>query len=182
MTFELSPQAIGAVIAATIAGGMSFLGSVFSKDQKTSEFRQSWIDGLRSEISQLIAHANAIRGAAAVGYPDASDLYDAAKDHFVGITVAKTSILLRLNPLEENNAKVITHVNALEKLMDTSPIDLAACQKEETALVATAQAVLKSEWNRVKRGEPLFFLTKIVGLVVFLGAPLTLAARYFGWI
>lgn len=54
MPIEFSPQAVGAVLAATIAGGMSFLGSVFSKDQKTSEFRQAWIDGLRSEISQLI--------------------------------------------------------------------------------------------------------------------------------
>lgn len=181
MPIEFSPQAVGAVLAATIAGGMSFLGSVFSKDQKTSEFRQAWIDGLRSEISQLIAHANAIRGAAAVGYPARSELYDAAKDHFVGITVAKTSILLRLNPSEENNAKLIGHVNALEKVMDMSPIDLAACQKEEAALVATAQAVLKGEWSRVKRGEPLFFMTKIIGLFVFLGAPLTLGARYFGW-
>ena len=36
--------AIGAIFAAIIAGGISFIIAVISKDQKTSEFRQEWIN------------------------------------------------------------------------------------------------------------------------------------------
>ena len=55
--------AIGAIAAALIAGLISLLGLIISKEQKTSEFRQAWIDGLRSELSLVIAHANALHGA-----------------------------------------------------------------------------------------------------------------------
>ena len=49
------PSFIGPVIAAIIAGSISFIVTVLSKDQKTSEFRQTWIDSLRSEISELLS-------------------------------------------------------------------------------------------------------------------------------
>ena len=60
---ELPPLAIGAITAALITGLVSFLGLIISKEQKVSEFRQAWIDSLRSELAALISHANAIHGA-----------------------------------------------------------------------------------------------------------------------
>lgn|SRR6266446_644807 len=47
--------AIGAVMAAIIAAGISFLVTVLAKEQKTSEFRQAWIDALRKDLSEFIA-------------------------------------------------------------------------------------------------------------------------------
>jgi len=48
-------------IGAVIAGFVSILGLIISKEQKTSEFRQTWIDSLRSDIASLIARASALQ-------------------------------------------------------------------------------------------------------------------------
>jgi hypothetical protein len=60
---NVSAIAIGAIAAALIAGLIFLLSLVISKEQKISDFRQEWINSLRSEIAALIAHANAICGA-----------------------------------------------------------------------------------------------------------------------
>jgi hypothetical protein len=52
--------AIGVVMAAIIAGGISFLVTVLSKDHKTSEFRQAWIDALRDDLSEFVANVDAL--------------------------------------------------------------------------------------------------------------------------
>jgi len=52
--------AIGAVIAAIIGAAISFLVTVLAKEQKTSEFRQAWIDALRNDLSEFVATVDAI--------------------------------------------------------------------------------------------------------------------------
>jgi hypothetical protein len=79
MNFPVVPDAaIGAIAAALIAGLLTFLGLIVAKENKTSEFRQAWIDSLRLDFAKLISNARAIRGAVAVGFPEKSDLFDAA--------------------------------------------------------------------------------------------------------
>src|SRR5438105_3300254 len=46
---------LGPVVAAIIAGAVAFLASVFSKEQKTSEFRQAWIDSVRNDLAEFIS-------------------------------------------------------------------------------------------------------------------------------
>lgn len=59
---------IGAIGAALIAGIVSLLGLIISKEQKTSEFRQTWVDSLRSEITSYLTSFNAIADALLVTY------------------------------------------------------------------------------------------------------------------
>ena len=47
--------AVGAIIAALIAGAFSYFNLVSSKEAKVSEFRQEWINALRSEISMYVS-------------------------------------------------------------------------------------------------------------------------------
>ena len=47
---QIPSVAVGAVVAALIAGTVSLLGLIISKEQKTSEFRQAWIDALRNDL------------------------------------------------------------------------------------------------------------------------------------
>lgn len=55
MTFLVVPDAaIGAIAAASIAGLLAFLSLIIAKENKTSEFRQAWIDSLRLDLSKLI--------------------------------------------------------------------------------------------------------------------------------
>ncbi len=42
---------LSAIAAAFIAGAVSFIVTVLSKEQKTSEFRQAWIDALREDLA-----------------------------------------------------------------------------------------------------------------------------------
>lgn len=42
------------VIAAIIAAAAAGVGLVITKENKTSEFRQDWIDGLREELAELM--------------------------------------------------------------------------------------------------------------------------------
>jgi hypothetical protein len=53
LMFGIPDQAVGAVIAAIIAGSIALLGLIISKEQKVSEFRQQWIDALRQDIAPL---------------------------------------------------------------------------------------------------------------------------------
>jgi hypothetical protein len=51
---------IGAIVAALVAGLFSFFNLVLSKEQKLSELRQDWIDGLRNDLAEHIAAIQAI--------------------------------------------------------------------------------------------------------------------------
>lgn len=50
----------GAVGAALIAAIVSLIGLILGKEQKTSEFRQEWINSLRAEITQFVTNVTAI--------------------------------------------------------------------------------------------------------------------------
>ena len=52
-----SVTAIATVVAALIAAAMSFISLTLNKEQKTSEFRQAWIDGLREDLAAFFACA-----------------------------------------------------------------------------------------------------------------------------
>jgi hypothetical protein len=42
------------------AGGIAYFASILSKEQKTSEFRQIWIDALRQDVAEYIGSVEVI--------------------------------------------------------------------------------------------------------------------------
>jgi hypothetical protein len=70
---SIPDAAIGAVVAALIAGTVSLLGLIISKEQKTSEFRQAWIDALRCDLSAFLTQINAIHDSINVRYENLAD-------------------------------------------------------------------------------------------------------------
>jgi len=169
MTFPAVPDAaIGAIAAASIAGLLAFLGLIIAKENKTSEFRQAWIDSLRLDLSNLISNARAIRGAVAVGYSEKSELFDATESYFIEINQVAVAVRLRLNPKEKACKQILAGITELERLMIDSPSDLVACRACEDKIIEQAQILLKSEWKRVRRGELLFAVTKWIGFFVIL--------------
>lgn len=168
MTFSSVPDAaIGAIAAASIAGLLAFLGLIAAKENKTSEFRQAWIDALRLDLSKLISNARAIRGAVAVGYDEKSKLFDATEKFFIEINQVAVAIRLRVNPEEEACQLILAGIAELERLMiDCPAMDLVACRACEEKIIEQAQILLKSEWTRVRRGELIFVLTKWIGFFV----------------
>lgn len=177
--------AVGAILAALITGIVSLLGLIISKEQKISEFRQAWIDALRTELSALISHANAIHGAGAAGFKSASETWEVVRADFVGINDAAARIRIRLNPREPEDVKVLSQIEALEQLLapGNAP-DHARINEAEKELVGAAQIVLKREWKRVRQGERAYRITQFVVLCVIVTCVLVLfaffAVRFWG--
>lgn len=160
--------AIGAVIAAGIAALASLLGLVISKEQKTSEFRQAWIDSLREEIAKLISHANSIHGALVAKSDKATlaETWEVVRNDYVGINDATARIRLRLNPSEKGSQAVLTAIAEIEGMINPGLIDAKRLNETEKRLVADAQVLLKREWRRVRRGEPVFAILRMLLFVV----------------
>ena len=164
---EIPGIAIGAISAALIAGLVSLLGLIISKEQKVSDFRQSWIDALRTEISALIAHANAIHGAGAANFQSPSEVWKVVRPDFIGINEAAAQIRLRLNPKEPEALAVLSQIEAIERLLAPGQhTNYAQINVAEKKLVELAQVVLKQEWIRVQRGENVYRIARIAALLV----------------
>lgn len=168
---ELPDASIGAIAAAIVAGIISLLGLIISKEQKVSEFRQAWIDSLRNEISSLISHATTIHDGKQVGGMSSSDTWSNLQSDFRGINEATAKIRLRLNPEEPHSAAVLGRVEELEKLL--APYAAHDYQKLDELgknLTKDARAVLKLEWKRVRSGERTFRIAKWAAIILSLAS------------
>jgi hypothetical protein len=159
--------AVGAIVAALIAGVVSLLGLIVSKEQKTSEFRQAWIDALRSELSAVIAHANAIHGAGAACLDTPAELWKVVRADFVGINEATAKIRLRLNPKEPQAKAVLSTIESLEQSLSPGrSMDYSQINAIEKKLVGEAQVLLKEEWHRVQAGESTYRIARFTALAI----------------
>lgn len=61
-----SIAAIATLVAALIAGALSFVNLTLTKELKTSEFRQAWIDSLREDLAKFFGSARAFARAVEV--------------------------------------------------------------------------------------------------------------------
>lgn len=163
-------QIFGAIVAALVAGLISFIITVLSKEQKTSEFRQAWIDALREDLAEYAAlcitlsdhvdmQLDATTGETAIP----RNFFD---DRFADIKQAEATrirILLRLNPGEYAALRglvddVYNHIP--EKIKN----DPDSGKRLLSDFTDEAQRVLKLEWDRVKRGEWIYQATKWLSL------------------
>jgi hypothetical protein len=175
MSNELPAQsivAIATVVAALIAGVFSFVNLTLTKEQKTSEFRQAWIDGLRMDLAAFFAAARAFARASELVHLVGSDYKEKAmlpiSDQRIGDLRHKAAetyyrIQLRLNPDE------VEHVELL-RLLQTAIIEQNSMLSEKADSTKTIKAielaaeyarpVLKNEWRRVKSGELAFRIAR----------------------
>ena len=171
----LSSEAFGAIVAAVIAGTIAFLGLIISKEQKTSEFRQAWIDSLRKEISKLISHANAIEGLLQNLPLKHEGVLAFVHEDFIGANRAIASVRLRLNPSEPASVRVLNTIEAIETMFNTAVLnnvapDVHALNTIERRLVDETASVLKDEWRRVKSGELAYQAAKYLAFALIVVA------------
>ena len=178
--------AIGAIIAALIAGFFSFLNLVSSKENKVSEFRQAWIDGIRSEIACYAAAVIALgRFRAARDKFKEDSWYEATESAYKDAIESLTKIQLRLNPkhAQENpDSHEAKLTRAIKDARDAfNKMDFEAASNATTAIRGAAGPLLKDEWERVKNGEPGYQDTRksalrtIKGGIIFVTLLATLA-------
>ncbi|PYG79879.1 MULTISPECIES: hypothetical protein [unclassified Pseudomonas] len=158
MKEELVVPAVAALVVGLIAGIVSLVVSILAKDQKTSEFRQAWIDGLRNDVSQLVAHFGVMKTVAGIvrerTQAEIDDYLINKQEQFLEIEMLVSRIRLRLNPEE--------HVEMLRLLEDLETIRDSEISPRAENISVQAQDILKTEWERVKRGEPSFVWLKRV--------------------
>lgn len=152
---------IGPVLAALIAALITFVVTVLSKENKTSEFRQAWIESLRNDVSELLGEFNILEGVydvtidrelgAREGQLQANEFWKAHKAEYAKIDSLCNRVVLRLNPREHE--ALIKKIRALEaSIGHGQKRSVALCEE----LVHDFSGVFKKEWDRVKEGEPVF--------------------------
>jgi hypothetical protein len=173
--FGLPSQAVGAIVAAIIAGIVALLGLIISKEQKVSEFRQQWIDALREDVAAVIAHSHGIHGSAATSNTTGNSLWDRVRGDITGISQASARIYLRLNPNEKNkkektaNTAVLEALNEYDAIFASPTPDVLRLREVSDKLLQAAQIVLKINWDRVRFGERVYRIAQWVALFVIVG-------------
>lgn len=164
--------AIATVVAAVIAGLISVVSLTLTKEQKTSEFRQAWIDGLRQDLSDYFAAARAMARAyeelAAFGPQYAAMPFTLPQGQVAAIrqnvAVVFYRIKLRLNPEEAEHKELLRLLSRVTEQQNaqfqTKAPDPQLVLLAIEAAAEFARPVLKAEWNRVKQGEPQFRLVR----------------------
>ena len=193
MTTELLAQSIAAIatlVAALITAAISFVNLTLTKELKTSEFRQAWIDGLREDLAGFFGAARAFARAVEATHVLGADykekgilLLSDEKVSDLRYQAAETfsKIKLRLNPDETEHIELL---RLLKRAIDEQNAMLGNKSDAASTLAAIdaaneyARPVLKKEWRRVKEGElpfriarnwlaPAIFLIS-VALIVFI--------------
>lgn len=187
---DITPSTIfTAIAAAIITGLLTLVGLIISKENKTSEFRQQWIDNLRREVSDFVGNIEVIilhgrwlhqKTQDKSGIDATKEIEKCIESIQENVCQAHSlarNILLRLNPHEHQDIREIMQI--LDKQLETLPLPTRdETSKTLNRLTEAIQKELKIEWERVKNGEPTFRKTKIIvttSLVVVIGALIALA-------
>ncbi|WP_146176576.1 hypothetical protein [Chromobacterium sp. Panama] len=164
--------AIGAIIAAIIAATISIVSLIISKENKTSEFRQDWINNFRKDIATIVTNSHILEAYTTSkdeNTPDHSAItWEKTRHIFAETNSAITRIDLMLNLNEPDHKSIHNTLRTLEELVATHPDIHTVHTLEKTAdqLVSLSRKTLKDEWTRVKRGEKTFHIAKIVSLLL----------------
>jgi len=176
--------AIGAVLAALIAGFFSFVNLVSAKESKVSEFRLSWIDGLREEIARFTASVHElVRMHGHKGDLTAKEWLDVTSEPYRHARESLTAIQLRLNPKhveEEPNsseAKLMSQIQLMRDAFLKADYDQVVNGVDQVRVLAAP--LLKKEWERVKVGELTFRRVRLAAmLLLVIGLSLLAFAGY----
>jgi len=174
MEIDLS---IGAVGAALIGALASLLGLIISKEAKVSEFRQAWIDELRRSLAIFLTSINALVDLRKKELGSDGGQYEKERSLLDELNNSYYSIALRINPEEEVAKNLQSVMVKLYNFVSNNDQEHGFDELRINYIKTSAQ-LLKSEWKRVKHGEPMYRgASLIAGLgVLFLGAAFVILA------
>lgn len=176
--------AFGVIIAALLTGVFSIMNMVSAKENKVSEFRLAWVDGLRNEIAEYTSAAQELSRAykpdrfkplESHSESEAHELkiefYKETREAYARAAENLTKIQLRLNPVQiekepkSHEAKLMAAVLQARKVGSQELSDVIQnCNDIRSA----AAPILKNTWNSVKRGEPAYRRFRIIAIATVL--------------
>ncbi|MEH6449443.1 MAG: hypothetical protein V7765_12285 [Oleispira sp.] len=173
--------AMATVTAALIAATIAFVNLTLTKELKTSEFRQTWINSLREDLSIFFACTRAFARATEEQY-----IFDESKSEVNSFRISSdkisdvryqvaevySRITLKLNYKELEHEELLRLMKvAIDKQNEAieNKFDSTETMKAIETATKYARPLIKKEWDRVKEGEPAFKNTRnaaFVGIVV----------------
>ena len=156
----------GTIFAAFMAGVFSLFTLINNKEQKVSEFRQAWIDGLRKDISGLVASIFYISYLQSTLNGNNSIIPKDIESSHKQYVEACTSLLTRINAqdpdlnIRDINKAFLDALNNIQNAFNGKNYANAASLTKE--LIGSSKPLLKAEWERVKSGEKTYQRTKLL--------------------
>ena len=161
---------IGATLAALIAGFFSYVNLVSAKENKVSEFRLAWIDGLREEVASYTAAVQDLARIERVrvewtheDFGDKSieeremNWFVETRESYVTAVSTLAKIQLRFNPrhvakkADGPEANLMKALESARSAFNDARYD--AAMEASSAIRLAAAPLLKSTWDDVKNGE-----------------------------
>src|SRR5262249_8007399 len=197
----LIPTAVvaGAVIAAIVTGIFSLTTLLISKEDKVTDARQKWLDGLRDETAKFLAGIDTLvrlveviiskksgeKRLAGLTVSDLASFREENAEQYENLNEMKNRVLLRLDPQDHPN--LIKQINYLTiAFYDASCNNLEEVRARQSEVIEGTQQAIKRAWEKVKQGEKTFrhvrtFLQIVVMAPLIVLAILAGAAAAF-WI
>lgn len=175
--------AMATVTASLIAATIAFVNLTLTKELKTSEFRQAWINSLREDLSAFFACARAF--ARATEEQHFFDKAESEKNSFkissdrvsdmrYQIAEVYSRITLKLNYKEPEHEELLRLMKvAINKQNEALKSKSDSTETIKAIEIATkySRPLIKTEWDRVKNGEPAYKNTRngaIIGIIVLI--------------
>jgi hypothetical protein len=180
--------AIGVIAASALGGLIAMANMVVGKEQKTSEARKDWIDGLRTNLATFFARAQLLSllwesklGTlpAASEHPkmpldEALKFRSEHKELYGQMLGAFHDVQLRLGTNTKEFETLITELDEIYKGLEGNTPDChLQFRRKESSLRAKSGAAMKAEWEKVRDGERNFRIVKWFLYTLVLGIGLS---------
>lgn len=174
--------AFGVVTAALLAGFFSFLNLVSAKENKVSEFRLAWVDGLREEIATYtcgVQELVRVDGNELYFRGDVEELtneelarewYVETRDAYIRVGESLSKIQLRLNQKHIKEKPESAEAKLMSSVLEARDLFNTGYYKEAASLCVdirdAAAPLLKKTWDQVKNGEPTYRIIRASALAI----------------
>lgn len=183
----IPPYALAVLAASALGGLIAMANMVIGKEQKTSEARKDWIDGLRTNLATFFAHAQLLSllwesklqavTISAVEHPkippeDAMKFRSHHKELYGSMLAAFHDVQLRLGTNQKEFATLITELDEIYRGLEGNTPDChLQFRRKESSLREKSSSAMKTEWEKVRDGERSFRIVKwfLYALVLGLG-------------
>ncbi|MBD8168684.1 hypothetical protein [Erwinia persicina] len=133
------------IIAALIAALSATFGLIITKENKISEFRQIWINELREALGEFVSKVTSLNVLTKTKSVNSIQIFE-------DITELESKVKLRLNLKKPSfeEQELIKLMSELKGSLDDETLNF---QLKTPKFHELSAAILKVEWERVKRGE-----------------------------
>jgi len=175
----LSSNIIVPIIVAFIGFLIAVTTAVIAKEQKISEFRRDWIEKLREDIAEMvsISYSFIIEKEKMKRYqtldPEtiSPELFQSNKDSnrqsmIIMGDILKTSLLIKLRLNQNEHKPILDAIKLLIANLQTDKVTIAISMSNIDDVQQLAHLILKTEWEKVKKGENQFINFKYISKIL----------------